>query len=208
MARPIGEWFQALRDAGVKAATLLGKGPSLDLYSPIDGAYVMGVNDVPTCQRCDAVIWIDRVFMAYEYPGVDVIRMGDRRESQGGRGFYFEKLRPDDLDNPAAIPRQIVPLTPERAATGIGIGSYALAMLAHAGVERVTLWGFDGGIPALGSMEYAKCLGGKSPVSVRGKNAVVIVQYMVQVCEQPWSSITLLEHGTEDGMMTLWERAA
>jgi len=207
MARPIGEWFQVLRDAGVKAATLLGKGPSLDLYSPVEGAYVMGVNDVPLCQRCDAVFWVDGVFMQYDYLGVDVIRRMDRRESQGGRGYYYEKWRPDNPDSPAAVPRNLVPRNEERNHTGIGVGSYALAMLALAGVERVTCWGFDGGIPALDNrMGYAECLGGKSPVSQPGKNSVVYVKYMIQVCEQPWSSITLLEHGTADGMMTLWEK--
>ena len=80
-------------------------------------------------------------------------------------------------------------------------------MLALAGVERVTCWGFDGGIPALGNrMGYANCLDGKSPVSHPGKNAVVYVKYMLQICGQPWSSITLLEHGTAEGMMTLWDR--
>jgi len=196
-AEPISHYIGKLHDRGIKAATLLGKGPTLDFHTPFAGEYVMGVNNVSPRKRCDAVVFSDSKLDRWSFdPAADLIRTAESKESHEGRGYYFERgARPGSPYNPAAIPRDL----------RLGSGTKALAILALAGVEHVTLWGFDGGVPQLGGLGYAKCLGDDELIGTPGKHAVEYGPNLLHVCYQPWSAIRLLEHGTARGTITLWE---
>lgn len=149
-ARPLGEYVEAMRARKISRAVLLGKGPTLDTYSPMGDAYVIGVNNVCAVKRCDAAVYADQLFESFDFPQhVTLLRSERRKESHGGRGYYWSKK------GPYAMPQ-----------LGPGTGTLALSILGMIGVPEVWLYGFD----AFLWHDYAKCLAGTHPNPVPSIN--------------------------------------
>ncbi len=137
-ARPIGDFFNNPNPP--PQAVLLGKGPSLDLYTPGSapaGAYVMGMNEVPLVTHCDGVIFADRFFVDVDYlatnPDIDIFRSHSYPDSHGGSGYMFVWN-----ERPKGYPPEYWLPCP-----GPACACRALTILALWGVTRVHLWGLD-----------------------------------------------------------------
>lgn len=188
-ALPISGYFEHVRGLGIKSATLLGKGPSLDWYTPTPGNYVMGINDVPKHYRCDAVVYVDKQYNEFPYPDdVTVLRPTDRANGQGGRGYAWH------------IWVQGNPETDDYLrVTGEGTGTKALQILGMCGFTDIMLWGFEGMLAS----QHAECI----DVQPIGKNYHNIGLAMRKAMELESSSIRRVRHGVPSGPVTIMKLA-
>lgn len=128
-----------------KVATVLGKGPSLESYTPADGlgTYVVGLNDVSLAVSCDAAVFADDDFRTVKFPeGVVLIRHQRHYKHHGGRGYAFTlRALAGWADGVGAWSRKshdsAVPLF------GYGSLTIAVSLLGHWGVRQIRFWGCD-----------------------------------------------------------------
>lgn len=136
-------------------AVLLGKGKSLDSYKPgdADGAYVLGINEVPTVVPCDGVVYVDHLMDFENYDGVDdIFRPISSHTAHNGRGYKFMAW--------PGIPPSWAECWLIRG-FGVGTGAMALSILGEWGCRKITLWGFDAmrGVVRVNGRRYADIIG-------------------------------------------------
>jgi len=188
-ALPISGWFEHVRGLGLTSATLLGKGPSLDWYKPVPGAFVMGINDVPTHHRCDCVVYVDKQYNEFEYPeGVTILRPADRENGQGGSGYAWHIYQPGNPETDDYL-----------RPTGEGTGTKALQILGMAGFTDIMLWGFEGMLCTRRADAFEN-----QPL---GKNYHNIGLAMRKAMLIEGSSIQRVTHGVPPGPVTIMEPA-
>ena len=191
MAEPLSKYIATLRERGITSATVLGKGPSLDHYKPIDGEYVIGCNDVAKWFRCDAAIFIDTLYNDFPYSeDLAILRPADRAQSHNGRGYMWNIWQPGHPETDDYL-----------KVTGKGTGTKTLQILGLTGVTDITLWGFDG----IWAMGYARCLNGESPNPKPGTNYPKIGLAMLEVAKGESSSIQRIRHGVPSGPISIME---
>lgn len=141
-----------------RCAVLLGKGPSLDLYSDAKapyGAYVMGINEVPAVRPCNGVLYIHRRFDNFPYPTeptFDIFRTVHGALAHDGRGWMFECSLYVTI-NQIAKREDLLYRCPG------GSTGFALALLGQCEIRRIDMWGYDAMMePPDQSFEHAACL--------------------------------------------------
>lgn len=154
---PIRDFWKRPRQTDT--AVILGKGPSLDGYRPVDnppGAYVLGINEVGMAFDCDGIIYLDQRLASFRFrsrnPDADIFCQGLHPYEGEGDAYQFACGRLG-LVYPKECHLEYV---------GTGSGPYAISIMALWGIDKLIMWGFDryswlDGKPN-GTPLYASCI--------------------------------------------------